>query len=61
MRVAISSQAEGKRKQYLEGSETRGLSSASNNGPHERPTPHVGEDIVRHSGETRRASINNWP
>jgi hypothetical protein len=42
-----------------EGSETRGLSNASDNSPHECPTTEnsVGE-IVRHSGENRRAIIN---
>lgn len=39
--------------------ETRDL-SLNNNGPQERPALHIaGDDIVRHSEETRRASINN--
>jgi len=44
----------------MEGVETRGPSS-NGNAPHERPTPRIGEgeDIVRHSGETRRAGPNS--
>jgi len=44
----------------VEGVETRGPSSNGND-PHERPTSNnvLDEDIVRHSVETRRASLNS--
>jgi len=57
--MPISSQACGSAKSTQEGSETRSLSSASNNDSHECPTLYKSEDIVRHSGETRRASLNS--
>ena len=43
----------------VEGVETRGPSS-NGNVPHECPAPQLeGEEIVRHSVETRRASLNS--
>lgn len=56
----IRSQAEGSAEHRTsEGSETRGVSSARDNRPHERPAPFEGEEIVRHSEETRRARPNS--
>jgi hypothetical protein len=57
--MVISSQAAGSAKSTAEGSETRSLSSASNNDSHERPTPAKGDDIVRYSVETRRVEVNS--
>lgn len=48
-----------KRNGSVEGSETRGVTSVTNNRPHECPAPHAGDDIVRHSEETRRAGVNS--
>ena len=58
----ICNQAEGSAKSTSEGSETRDLTSATNKSPHECPAPHrasEGEEIVRHSLETRRAGLNS--
>jgi len=55
----ISSQAKGSAKSTLEGSETRIVTSTTNNRSHERPAPRSrGDDIVRYLREILRAGIN---
>jgi len=50
-----TSEAKDERRERVE---TRGL-RPDNNNPHERPAPKLGDEIVRHSEETRRAGINS--
>ena len=57
--MVIRSQARGSAIGTLEGSEARPVSSASNTPAHERPTPHVGEEMVRHPGESLGAGLNS--
>lgn len=57
-RMVISIQAARSAQSSAEGSETRTVSSASNNLSHERPTSQRDEDIVRHPGESLGASLN---
>jgi len=59
--MLIRSQAEGSAKHGTsEGSETRGVSNASDNRPHECPASSIEDDeIVRHSGESRRVRLNS--
>lgn len=50
----IPCQAEGSADSTSEGVETRDPSSTSSNGPHERPAPQEGEDIVQSSEKSER-------
>jgi hypothetical protein len=57
----ISSQAKGNANSTLEGSETRGVTSVTNNRLQECPASLQDDDIVRYSSESRRGCINDNP